>query len=128
MADAELPVAEPLVIEPGQCPRTASGALGIVMLHVAGSDDQAQWFIYRAGFFQPPLMVRWPLGTMHAVLLATDAEALISKRYARAMTESEAQEYNDALKPPDEAPQEEPEQRDAAESRPARRGRHRKGD
>src|SRR4051812_39955347 len=94
MSDADPRVAEPLTLIPGRCPRTVSGALGVVMLYVSGVDDQAQYFTYRAGFFQPLLTVAWPLGTMQAVLPEATAEALLLKGYVRPMTDEEAQAYN----------------------------------
>ena len=124
MSDADPHVTEPLALIPGQCPRTASGALGVVMLYVSRADEQAQYFTYRAGFFQPLLTVAWPLGTMQAILPETTAKALLMKGYARPMTDEEARAYNEGLEPDSKKP--ESEQSDEAasdEPRPARRGR-----
>jgi hypothetical protein len=129
MPDADPHVTEPLVLIPGQCPRTASGALGVIMLYVSGVDEQAQYFTHRAGYFQPLLTVAWPLGTMQAILPETTATALLVKQYARPMTDEEARAYNEGLEP--DLKQPEPEQPDEAvsdEPRPARRGRPRKGE
>jgi len=73
------------------------------MLISSGSNDDIQWFQYRADFFGQVQRIEWDQGTMFAALPYDTAEWLIRNGYARPMTEEEVEQYTSppaAAEPP----------------------------
>jgi hypothetical protein len=97
VADVETLVGDP--------PVTESGQVGLVMLHVSGTDGDVQWFDYRPGFFSDIIRVEWDKDTMAAVIPADVADLLVRQGYARIMTEVEAENYNSSLAAPEPEPE-----------------------
>lgn len=76
-----------------QTQSVAAAETNVVMLVVSGSGPDTQWFDYRPGFFYPVIRVEWEKDTMFAALPDDVAGYLLSHGYARAMTETEIEEY-----------------------------------
>lgn len=68
------------------------------MLVVSGHSEETQWFDYVTGYFAQPTRIEWDIGTMLAVLPTENANFLISRKYARPMTEAERAAYDTPLK------------------------------
>jgi len=86
-----------MTVPPGIAPRTKAGDWGIIMLHVSGKNEKAQWFSYRPSLYGPALRIEWPLGTMMATVPPQAAEVLVNDGYARVMTLDEARSYNKSV-------------------------------
>jgi len=63
------------------------------MLVVSGQGHDTQWFDYVTNYFAQPTRVEWDKGTMFAVLPSDTAGFLMTRNYARLMTEAEIEEY-----------------------------------
>lgn len=83
----------------GRRPETRSGNVGVVMKIASGKSADTQWFDYRPGYFSDMVRVEWDRDTMSAVLPADVADYLLRNRYAREMTDKEAQAYNREIAP-----------------------------
>ena len=88
---------EALAIVEGQRPETASGGVGVVMAVASGAGQETQWFDYRPAFFSEIVRVEWDKDTMNVVLPVEVSDYLLRHRYARVMTDKEAQAYNGVL-------------------------------
>lgn len=88
---------EALVIVEGRRPETPSGGVGVVMAVVSRVGQETQWFDYRPAFFSEIVRVEWDKDTMNVVLPVEVSDYLLRNRYARAMTDQEAQAYNRML-------------------------------
>lgn len=71
----------------------AETGVHLIMLIVSGHGEDSQWFDYVPAFHVPPVRIEWDLGTMSVELPEDAANALISRGYARLMTEAEIKEY-----------------------------------
>lgn len=60
---------------------------------VSGHGKDTQWFDYKPGFFVPAVRVEWDKDTMFATLPPEIAAFLISRNYARAITDEELETY-----------------------------------
>lgn len=69
----------------------------VVMKVVSGQNDDVQWFTYMPSHFAQPIRIEWDKGTMFVALPSDIASHLLSKGYARTMTEVEAEKYNATL-------------------------------
>jgi hypothetical protein len=63
------------------------------MLVTSGRNNDTQWFDYMPGFFSQVTRVEWDADTMFAALPDDTATFLLSRGYARAMTEAEIEAY-----------------------------------
>lgn len=62
----------------------------VVMLVMTGESEQSRWFRFKPGFFLPEFTIEWLPDSMIADGLPVDlAGVLITKGYARALTEEE---------------------------------------
>jgi hypothetical protein len=95
VADAEPElVFEPLTVANG-VPTTVSGMIGVTMLvKPSGSNNESQWFDFRATVFSDVVSYMWSADTKLAVFPAETANLLIKNGYARLMNEFEVKGYN----------------------------------
>jgi hypothetical protein len=63
------------------------------MLAKTGTSDDYQWFSYRPSYFAPVTRVEWDTGTMFAALPVDTADYLVSRGFARLMTDEEIEAY-----------------------------------
>jgi hypothetical protein len=70
------------------------------MLVSSGSNDDINWFQYRAEFFGQVQRVEWDAGTMFAALPNDTAGWLLNRGYARLATDEEVEQHTS---PPVEA-------------------------
>ena len=70
----------------------------------SGKGVDSQWFDYRPSFFSDPVRIEWDKDTMFAALPADTAGYLLSRGYARPMTESEVEAYTAPAPEPVPAP------------------------
>ena len=70
----------------------------------SGAGADSQWFDYRPSYFSDPVRVEWDKGTMFAALPADTAGYLLSRGYARPMTDAEVEAYTAPAPEPVPAP------------------------
>ena len=98
-------LAEPLIETPDKAPSTASGLMGVVMIHTSGQDDEVRWFDYKPTFYADAIRVVWDHDTMAVAIPAETADYLLKNGYARPMTADEVAAYNEQLKKPETEPE-----------------------
>jgi len=79
---------------------------------VSGQGTDSQWFEYRPSYFSAPVRVEWDKDTMFAALPADTAGFLLTRGYARPMTEAEVEAYTAPAKTPEPPPAPKPRKRE----------------
>jgi hypothetical protein len=95
----------------------------VMMLVVTGHNEDARWFRFKPGFFQPEYTIEWLPDSMIADGLPIElADVLIKQGYARNLNQDERDQYERDQSEPDIAPEPEAVNETEAPSRKLKRG------